>query len=632
MGSRVPAPIGAAVLLLSACGAPSDPPPPRGDATYIGEAECRHCHLDIATTYEHTGMGRSWYRLTPEVVVEDFTRNNEIEVPGRGLRYRMLERDGRYFMRQFVARADGGEIAVDERELVWVIGSNNHSRSYVTTIGEKLFQAPVCWYPDAALWDLCPGFEHDSRHFAREITETCVFCHNGRMELAGRDVSSYRAIPEGIGCERCHGPGSRHAERWRVPGATPSDSRDDTIVNPRRLSSALRNQVCFQCHLGDSKATTRVTRHDRSLLDFRPGQELGEVMVPFHYETPLERDFGISAQADRMILSRCYTESGGRLECITCHNPHVTVYHPDRPADLFRRACLRCHDSDDCGEEHAVRQRGDGPADDCVRCHMRVAEPDDQLHTTITDHWIRRSLEVDDRERRTSLTIRPVFPEQFTRLPDAEREFYRGRANLLLSTRTADPARKGMWLEAARAFGAAIEGGAATPDAWFFLGKARGWLGRPREALAAYREVVARDPDHHDGMFALGQTLGSSGDVQGAARVFEQLLSRHPGSGGAIAELGRFRILAGRLAEGVELYTRAIAVEPWNASLYLNRGKGLALMRRFDEAARDAASATRLDPESPDNWVFYEGVMRAAGRGAEAAEAKAVLERLGGAR
>jgi len=139
----------AACLALLGCGDAAGPPLEYlnhgDDAAYVGIAECRRCHVDIAATFARTGMGRSWYPLTPASAVEDWTEHNEIEVPRTGLRYRMLERDGRYFMRQFRAASDGGELAVDERELTWVVGSNHHSRSYVTESDGELFQAPIYW-------------------------------------------------------------------------------------------------------------------------------------------------------------------------------------------------------------------------------------------------------------------------------------------------------------------------------------------------------------------------------------------------------------------------------------------------------------------------------------------------------
>ena len=123
---------------------------------YVGAESCGECHEGIQLTHSQTGMGRAFFPMTADVVVEDFTDDNEV-VEASGLRYRMLERDGKYYQRQFVLDSAGREIAAEERELAFVMGSNNHNRSYVTLYENRLFQAPICWYPQASRWELCPG-------------------------------------------------------------------------------------------------------------------------------------------------------------------------------------------------------------------------------------------------------------------------------------------------------------------------------------------------------------------------------------------------------------------------------------------------------------------------------------------
>lgn len=595
---------------------------------YVGREACRPCHLGIFATYAHTGMGRAFYPMTPEVALEDFTNNNELHDQASGLHYRMEARDGKFYQKQFVLDSAGKEMAADEHEMVYVIGSNNHNRSYVLVQEGKLFQAPVCWYPQASRWELCPGFEHKNEHFARSISTSCIFCHNGRMVLVEGEQNQYREpYPHGVDCERCHGPGQLHVERWSRRDTEPTGGLDPTIVNPRRLEREARIEVCFQCHLGDSHATERVVRPGRAREDFRPGQRIQDVMVPMHFKQETQHDFGLSSQADRMLLSRCYRESGGRLECLTCHDPHVTVYDPARPADFFRRACLGCHAVADCPAPAAERQRT-VPADDCVACHMRRAETDDQRFSTFTDHWIRRDIDLEQRDPRLAFEVEPVFPDQFATLSAGEQAYFRGRGNFLLAYNIPPASQPPLWAQAESAFEEAIRAGFDGADTWFFLGRTRLERGRRPLAIEAFEQTLQRDPDHYDAQFALAQNLAATGQHDRALAIFERMLNKNPRNPMALAEAGRIWLARGRGEQTLAAYQTAVREEPWAATLQLNLGKTLASLGRFGEAAQAGEQAVRLDPDSVATWEFYVNVMQAAGRPADAAEGRRHLERL----
>lgn len=629
--------LGAAALAACACsGAPgprSDPEGPQQlnlapEVEYVGREACKPCHLGIYTTYARTGMGRSFYPLTPETAVEDFTENNEFHDPSTGIRYRMERRDGKYYQRQFVLDSRGQELAADEHELVYVVGSNNHGRAYVTLgVDDRLFQAPVCWYPQASRWDLCPGFEHENDHFSREISSSCVFCHNGRMELVDDARNRYRRpFPHGIDCERCHGPGALHVERWTRGRDVASGEADPTIVNPRRLSREARMEVCFQCHLGDSKAE-RVPRFLRAHEQFRPGRRLADAWIPFRFKVKTQHDFGLSAQADRLILSACYSKSGGKIECLTCHDPHVSTYHEDRDPGFYRERCLTCHAVTACQAPEAQRQ-GTHPPDDCLACHMRRAQPDDQRFTQFTDHWIRRDIQLDSPDHRESFEIEPTLPEPYASLSPAEQAYYRGRAYVLMVSKAPPPARAAMWDQAERAFREAIDAGMDGVEPWFFLGKSRQEMGRLEPAAQAFEQALSRDPQHRDAAFALGQTLDRLGRVPQALAVFERMLALDADNPMALAEAGRLYHATGRAENALSSYERAVLGEPWNASLHLNLGMTLASLGRFDEAAQQGLAAARLDPDSRPIWEFYMNVMQAAGRPADATEGRRQLGRL----
>lgn len=627
-----------AVLLVAVvCGARCDRPVPAAPAAvpaarwvnldpqvrYVGKQECVECHQGINLTFSQTGMGRAYYPLTAQNAVEDFSRNNEIEV-GAGVRYRMERRGDKFFMRQFLRDARGQETAVQEHELYHVIGSNNHSRSYIIVVDGRFFQAPICWYPLATKWDLCPGYEHENHFFSREVSSTCVFCHNARMELVEGERNVYKEpIRHGIDCERCHGPAEQHVVRWRRGDETPTGERDETIVNPQRLAARERIQVCLQCHLGDSLATERVIRKGVKHGEFKPGLLLTDHVMPFRYRQASRSDFGISAQGDRLLLSRCYQASGGKLECLTCHNPHVSVYSPELPGDLYRKKCLSCHAVEDCRGPAPARQQTKPVADNCVTCHMRRAEPDDQRHADFTDHWIRRSIDVAGHEPRTDFELVPVFPEALAAVPAGEREYYWARAYQLFADKApTTSARAGMWERSEQYFRQALERGFDNADSRFFLGKVLRERRQLPEALEQFRAALRHDPTHHDAMFALGQGLLATGQLDEARQLMQRLLERDPDDPMALSELGRLKWLARQPDQALADYDRALAVEPWTATLHLNRGMVLASVNRFDAATADVERAMALDPASVPLWEFYTNLLLHSGQSERAAEAR----------
>jgi tetratricopeptide (TPR) repeat protein len=401
-------------------------------------------------------------------------------------------------------------------------------------------------------------------------------------------------------------------DKW-VHGETPTGQGDPAIVNPKRLTPELRMQICFQCHMGDSKSTERVARVDAVLEDWRPGQPIASAVVPFRFSEKTPHDYGLSAQVDRLLLSRCFVESRGRLECVTCHDPHVTVYRKDRPEGFFTSKCLGCHAKEACKAPAAARQ-ATSPADDCVSCHMRKGEPSDHRHADFTDHWIRKRTD-EPRQARSTFGVEPYLPAAFDALPAAERAFYTGRASSLLAHTIPPALQRPMWLEAERAFREAIGLGFAKPEGWFFLGKALSARGKHRDAAEAYAAAYAKDPTGHDAAFAHGQSLLRQKRVPEAERIFEAMTRDHPESSAPFAELARCRVERSDYRGALDLYAQALEREPGNASLHENAAMMLSALERHGEAMVEAGEALRCDPESPRVKTTYATL---AGRAASA--------------
>lgn len=231
-------------------------------------------------------------------------------------------------------------------DLTFFIGSRRMGRSYAFHSEDRLYQAPVGFYPLRQAWDLAPGYEQDAEpDFSRPITAECLYCHATSAQLTAGAVNRYSRVEHGIQCARCHGDATSH----------------NKLVNPAKLAPRARDSVCEQCHLAGQ---ARLPLPGKSMEDFRPGQDLAQ-----YVEVLVDRLRGlqVNGHAEALALSRCKQASGDKLWCGTCHNPHA--------AANYNKACATCHSK--------PHQSGD-----CVGCHMTKSRPRDGGHTVFTNHGI----------------------------------------------------------------------------------------------------------------------------------------------------------------------------------------------------------------------------------------------------
>jgi tetratricopeptide (TPR) repeat protein len=87
----------------------------------------------------------------------------------------------------------------------------------------------------------------------------------------------------------------------------------------------------------------------------------------------------VISQVQQLALSACARNTGDKLWCGTCHDPHRV---PVNPTAYFRSRCLSCHGT-------ALLKIHPKPNQDCIGCHMPRRPVTDGGHTTFTDHRIR---------------------------------------------------------------------------------------------------------------------------------------------------------------------------------------------------------------------------------------------------
>ena len=164
--------------------------------------------------------------------------------------------------------------------------------------------------------------------------------------------------------------------------------------------------------------------------------------------------------------------------------------------------------------------------------------------------------------------------------------------------------------EAAASFARAI---AAQPAAEFYnnLGNLRGRQERHGEAIDAYRQAVALQPDFADAHYNLGNAYRSDHQPDSALAAFRRALDLEPNHANALAALGQMLESLDRFAEALPFLERAISLVRDDAALYCDAGDALQKLGRRREAVARYQQALRIDPRLARAW-FAAGCAESA--------------------
>jgi hypothetical protein len=374
------------------------------DARAIGTAACAECHPGNYKSYQLTAHSRSLAEVDPNAEPPDGSFFHRLS----GRSYRVYRRDGQLRHEEVLRTAEGREISRVDVQVRYRIGSGNFTRSYLVEGDGFLHESPITWYAAEKKWDMSPGYDFPHHWgFDRPVLVDCVACHAGGAEAVDGTLHRVRFHEQVIGCENCHGAGSRHEALHRGRDSHTGEE-DLTIVNPGKLSRPLLEAVCGACHLNGAAT---VALRGRRLTDFRPGRPLSDYRTDYRFKGGDEQ-MTVVGHIEQLRRSACYQKSED-LSCLTCHDPHAR----ERPADkvaFYRQRCLSCHGVQSCGLDQAQRLKKDA-SDNCVACHMPRGDTEIP-HIAFTDHRIARQPAPRPADLAPGQALRPAGPS--VRVPD----------------------------------------------------------------------------------------------------------------------------------------------------------------------------------------------------------------------
>lgn len=353
-----------------------------GDPIFVGSEKCADCHPSQARLWRTSQHKGAMDHATVESVRGDF---NDTFFEYGGIRSRFFRSGEKFFV-----ETDGADGKLATFEVKYTFGIDPLQQYLIAFPDGRVQALSIAWdtrpnekggqrwfhlYPDAAVTHRDPL--HWTRHH-QNWNFMCAECHSTGVRrnydaATDRFATSFAEIS--VGCEACHGAGSRHVAWARGgkrgdPGkgllvnfderAGVSWSADPSNSLPRRSvpPPLLRKEVetCGLCH----------ARRGQLAEDWKPGRWLSQT----HRVSLLDRRL---FQADGQMRDNEETYNYGPFKqsrmfaagvtCSDCHDPHSGALKATADA-----VCGQCHAP--AKYETVAHRRHEGVNLTCASCHM----------------------------------------------------------------------------------------------------------------------------------------------------------------------------------------------------------------------------------------------------------------------
>lgn len=258
-------------------------------------------------------------------------------------------------------------------DVAFIYGSGWKQR-YFKKVGDDFFVLPAQWDVTHKLWRpyfVANGTDwwaslYPPDNFQRPTGPLCDGCHSVNYDIETKTVTEWN-----VGCERCHGPGSKHVTR----------KTRDTILNPARMDYIHANDTCIQCHSqGQPLANPIAEKYYDWPVGYTVGlnlsdhwkleeHKLGELTFTHFPDGSAHKN---RMQGNDFVQSLMY-ERG--VTCFSCHDPHGSGNEAilRKPVNEI---CMSCHGPDTQNGPHAAsieahtHHNPDSSGSQCVACHM----------------------------------------------------------------------------------------------------------------------------------------------------------------------------------------------------------------------------------------------------------------------
>lgn len=346
-------------------------------STFVGSQKCMDCHKKQYDSWENSHHDRAMEIAGEKTVLGDF---NNAMFTNHGTVSRFYQKDGKFYV-----HTNGPKGKMGEFEITHTFGWYPLQQYLVPFPGGRLQCLPIAWDVKEKKWfHLNPDQPVDPDDWlywtnaGQNWNGMCAECHSTNLKKnydINTDAYQTTWSDIDVGCEACHGPGSRHVTWAELPDmARPRVDNFDLEVKTAKINSRELVELCAPCHsrrtsLGDYTHTEPdfmdifLPRLIADNVYFSDGQILEEVYV-----------YGSFTQ------SKMYHRD---VRCSDCHDVHSA-----KLVKSGNELCLQCHRADayDTKEHHFHKFKGEkgepvrgisgeilfdvGTGAQCVQCHM----------------------------------------------------------------------------------------------------------------------------------------------------------------------------------------------------------------------------------------------------------------------
>ena len=333
-------------------------------AVFAGSKRCKDCHQQEYKQWQDSHHERAMAIADATSVLGDF---NDAVFEHFGVTSRFYRRDGKYYV-----YTQGPKGVAAEFEITHTFGWYPLQQYLVPFPGGRMQCLNIAWDVERKSWYRLPPYDvkgpDDWLHWTRGAqtwNAMCAECHSTHLVKGyDPDREDYRTTWSEIdvGCEACHGPGSKHIE-WadRPPLARSKTNNYALAVHTGGIDTADQIKLCAPCHsrrfqLGDNP------HKEGELLDVMVPQLLSQGL--YYPDGQIQEEVYVYGS---FVQSKMYQRG---VRCSDCHDVHSLKLHKEKN-DL----CTQCHRAElyDTKDHHFHKKVHNGKPSGgylCVKCHM----------------------------------------------------------------------------------------------------------------------------------------------------------------------------------------------------------------------------------------------------------------------